>query len=80
MKEEKEFGKISKSLRLLPPQGVLSPLPQLPSATLGQAFSSYLQQLAFALERIDAVLPRVRHLAQGGTALGTGINAPEGFG
>ena len=47
--------------------------------TLGQAFSSYLQQLSFALERIDAALPRVRLLAQGGTALGTGINAAEGF-
>ena len=48
--------------------------------TLGQEFSGYAQQLRDARERIDAVKPRLHRLAIGGTAVGTGINAPPDFG
>jgi fumarate hydratase class II len=48
--------------------------------TLGQEFSGYAQQVADCIERIEAVLPRLYRLAQGGTAVGTGLNAPKGFG
>ncbi len=47
--------------------------------TLGQEFSGYAVQLADCIERIEGVLPRVMKLAQGGTAVGTGLNAPPGF-
>jgi fumarate hydratase class II len=48
--------------------------------TLGQEFSGYAAQLDANLERIEQVLPRLYRLAQGGTAVGTGLNAPKGFG
>jgi fumarate hydratase class II len=47
--------------------------------TLGQEFSGYAQQLADNIERVEGVLPRIYRLAQGGTAVGTGLNAPRGF-
>ena len=47
--------------------------------TLGQEFSGYAAQLADNVVRVEAVLPRVMRLAQGGTAVGTGLNAPKGF-
>lgn len=47
--------------------------------TLGQEFSGYVTQLNYALERIQTTLPRLYLLAQGGTAVGTGLNAPAGF-
>jgi fumarate hydratase, class II len=47
--------------------------------TLGQEFSGYSAQIAFGLDRIKAVLPRLYLLAQGGTAVGTGLNAKKGF-
>lgn len=47
--------------------------------TLGQEFSGYVQQIQFALDRLDSVLPRVYMLAIGGTAVGTGLNTPVGF-
>jgi fumarate hydratase class II len=47
--------------------------------TLGQEFSGYAQQVADCIERLESVLPRVFRLAQGGTAVGTGINAPKDF-
>jgi len=47
--------------------------------TLGQEFSGYAAQIALGLDRIDDALKRLRKLAQGGTALGTGLNAPDGF-
>jgi len=47
--------------------------------TLGQEFGGYVQQLNFALDRIDATLPRVYMLAAGGTAVGTGLNTRIGF-
>jgi len=48
--------------------------------TLGQEFSGYAQQVAFAEERLADTMKRVYMLAQGGTAVGTGLNAPKGFG
>lgn len=47
--------------------------------TLGQEFSGYVSQLEHALRHIENTLPYVRELAIGGTAVGTGLNAPEGF-
>jgi len=46
---------------------------------LGQEFGGYAATLAYAGERLTAVLPRVRELPLGGTAVGTGINTPAGF-
>jgi fumarate hydratase class II len=46
---------------------------------LGQEFSGYAATVRYAVERLDAVLPRVRELPLGGTAVGTGINTPDGF-
>jgi fumarate hydratase class II len=48
--------------------------------SLGQEFGGYGAQLDLALETIRASLPQVRQLAIGGTAVGTGLNAPSGFG
>ncbi len=48
--------------------------------TLGQEFSGYAQQVANAETRIATSLPGLMQLAQGGTAVGTGLNAPPGFG
>ena len=48
--------------------------------SLGQEFSGYVAQLRLSLEAIRASLPRLRELAIGGTAVGTGLNAPRGFG
>jgi len=48
--------------------------------TLGQEFSGYAQQVADDIDRVEGVMPRVYRLAQGGTAVGTGLNAPKGFG
>ncbi len=47
--------------------------------TLGQEFSGYATQAAFAVERVRACMPRLSLLAQGGTAVGTGLNAKKGF-
>src|SRR5690348_3470462 len=47
--------------------------------TLGQEFSGYAAQISDCIERVESVLPRVLRLAQGGTAVGTGLNAPKGF-
>ncbi|HEX5795414.1 MAG TPA: class II fumarate hydratase [Geminicoccaceae bacterium] len=47
--------------------------------TLGQEFSGYAQQVKRGVERVKATLPRLYELAQGGTAVGTGLNAPPGF-
>ncbi|MES2119823.1 MAG: class II fumarate hydratase [Pseudomonadota bacterium] len=47
--------------------------------TLGQEFSGYAVQVGDCIERVEGVLPRVMKLAQGGTAVGTGLNAPQGF-
>lgn len=47
--------------------------------TLGQEFSAYVAQLDADLKRIEGVLPDLYELAIGGTAVGTGLNAPPGF-
>ncbi len=47
--------------------------------TLGQEFSGYVAQLAACRARIDACIDDMLELAQGGTAVGTGLNAPDGF-
>jgi fumarate hydratase class II len=47
--------------------------------TLGQEFSAYVHQLRAGRGRIEQALPDLRRLAQGGTAVGTGLNAPAGF-
>jgi fumarate hydratase class II len=47
--------------------------------TLGQEFSGYAQQVENGLLRIEMSLPMLMQLAQGGTAVGTGLNAPVGF-
>ncbi len=47
--------------------------------TLGQEFSGYGAQAALGVARLQAVLPRLQALAQGGTAVGTGLNTSEGF-
>lgn len=47
--------------------------------TLGQEFSGYTAQIYNAIRRVKATLPALYQLAQGGTAVGTGINTPKGF-
>jgi fumarate hydratase class II len=48
--------------------------------TLGQEFGGYATQVRLGVERLESSLPRVSELPLGGTAVGTGINAPPGFG
>ncbi len=48
--------------------------------TLGQEFSGYAAPGRGRIERVQATLPRLGELAIGGTAVGTGLNAPDGFG
>ena len=47
--------------------------------TLGQEFSGYTAQVENGIARIEQTLPKLMQLAQGGTAVGTGLNAPVGF-
>src|SRR3984957_19211554 len=47
--------------------------------TLGQEFSGYTTQVENGIERVEQSLPKLMELAQGGTAVGTGLNAPIGF-
>jgi fumarate hydratase class II len=48
--------------------------------SLGQEFSGYVAQLEIGLDTLRAAMPQVLQLAIGGTAVGTGLNAPPGFG
>ncbi|MDA2892711.1 class II fumarate hydratase [Mycolicibacterium sp. BiH015] len=48
--------------------------------TLGQEFGGYARQIQAGIERVKSTLPRLGELAIGGTAVGTGLNAPDGFG
>ena len=48
--------------------------------TLGQELAGYASAVEAGIERIESCLPRLGELALGGTAVGTGINAPPGFG
>jgi fumarate hydratase, class II len=47
---------------------------------LGQEFGGYAAQVRIGIERLESALPRVAELPLGGTAVGTGINSPPGFG
>lgn len=47
--------------------------------TLGQEFSAFLTQIEFAIQRVESCTPRLLLLAQGGTAIGTGLNTKRGF-
>ena len=47
--------------------------------TLGQEFSGYHSQLKKCISRIETALKEIYHLAQGGTAVGTGLNTKKGF-
>jgi len=47
--------------------------------TLGQEFGGYAAQVRYGIERVEASLPRVAEVPLGGTAVGTGINTPDGF-
>ncbi|HEX4727112.1 MAG TPA: class II fumarate hydratase [Jatrophihabitans sp.] len=66
-----EFGTVVKSGR--------THLMDATPVTLGQEFAGYAAQLRYGVERAEAALPRVAELPLGGTAVGTGINAPAGF-
>ncbi|MDJ0436439.1 class II fumarate hydratase [Rhodococcus qingshengii] len=48
--------------------------------TLGQEFGGYARQIEAGIERVNATLPHLGELPIGGTAVGTGLNAPDGFG
>src|SRR5262249_104454 len=67
----KEFDKIGKIGRT----HLMDAVP----LTLGQEFSGYVDQLDQDIKRINMVLPDVYQLALGGTAVGTGLNAPVQF-
>ena len=47
--------------------------------TQGQAFDAFARQIGHGIDRVHGCLPRLRLLPQGGTAVGTGLNAPAGF-
>ncbi|MEX2454634.1 MAG: class II fumarate hydratase [Rhodospirillaceae bacterium] len=47
--------------------------------TLGQEFSAWVRQVEAGIERIESAMPRMTAIAQGGTAVGTGLNAQPGF-
>jgi len=67
----KQFGKLIKIGR--------THLQDATPMTLGQEFSGYAKQLEYSIERVKATLPRLYRLAQGGTAVGTGLNTKKGF-
>ena len=66
-----EFGNVVKSGR--------THLMDATPVTLGQEFGGWGTQVRKGIERIEKVLPELEELALGGTAVGTGINAPSGF-
>jgi fumarate hydratase class II len=47
--------------------------------TLGQEFSGYVAQISYGIDRVNSCLTRLYYLAQGGTAVGTGLNSSKGF-
>ena len=47
--------------------------------TVGQEFSGYAEQVRLGIARLERALPDLHRVAQGGTAVGTGLNAPQGF-
>jgi fumarate hydratase class II len=69
--KQKEFAEIIKIGR--------THLQDATPVTLGQEFSGYAAQIELGIQRIESCLPRIYPLAQGGTAVGTGLNAKAGF-
>ncbi|KAJ3098525.1 fumarase fum1 [Phlyctochytrium planicorne] len=69
--KSKEFDKIIKIGR--------THLQDATPLTLGQEFSGYAAQIEYGIERVKTALPRLLFLAQGGTAVGTGLNTKKGF-
>ncbi|KAL0089511.1 fumarate hydratase [Phycomyces blakesleeanus] len=69
--KEKEFNHIIKIGR--------THLQDATPLTLGQEFSGYVQQLTFGIKRVTSSLEHLSNLAQGGTAVGTGLNTRPGF-
>ncbi len=47
--------------------------------TVGQGFDTFARQIGATIERLDGMIPRLGVVPQGGTAIGTGLNAPPGF-
>jgi fumarate hydratase class II len=70
-KKQRAFKKVVKSGR--------THLMDATPVTLGQEFGGYAQAVEIGIERLRDVLPRVGELPLGGTAVGTGINAPKRF-
>jgi len=70
-KKKKQFGKIIKVGR--------THLQDATPITLGQEFSGYHYQLSKCIKRIEYALEEIYFLAQGGTAVGTGLNTKKGF-
>ncbi|MDQ1403060.1 MAG: fumarate hydratase, class [Actinomycetota bacterium] len=70
-KKQKAFAKVVKSGR--------THLMDATPVTLGQEFGGYAQSIENGVERLQSALPRVGELPLGGTAVGTGINAPKTF-
>ncbi len=70
-RKQRAFAKVVKSGR--------THLMDATPVTLGQEFGGYATAVEHGVERIRAALPRVGELPLGGTAVGTGINAPKGF-
>ncbi len=70
-KKERKFRAVVKSGR--------THLMDATPVTLGQEFGGYAAAVEYGIERLDAVLPRVGEIPLGGTAVGTGLNAPKTF-
>lgn len=70
-RKQRQFAKVVKAGR--------THLMDATPVTLGQEFGGYAQQVENGIERLQACLPRVQELPLGGTAVGTGINAPKRF-
>ena len=75
---EKELGKKSKEFKDIIKIG-RTHLQDATPLSLGQEFSGYQVQLKKCIERIELALKEIYFLAQGGTAVGTGINSKKGF-
>ena len=75
---EKELAKKSKEFRNIVKAG-RTHLQDATPLTLGQEFSGYLTQLKKCIIRIESATKEIHHLAQGGTAVGTGLNTKKNF-
>ncbi|NUR22400.1 lyase family protein, partial [Frateuria sp.] len=76
---KKTIDKRSRELKNVPKTGRTHLMDAMP-VTFGQELSGWAAQIASAIERIEDALKRMRRLPQGGTAVGTGINADPKFG